>query len=106
MFLQDNNPNPQVGVAFTDDNVLIVNPRHLPGVAVFEQLYLIGKILCETLPLKLITSKCLTEWKPTSDVNLLDMANGFHLIKFSNVLDRNAVLHGQPWFVGVQIFCL
>lgn len=53
---------------------------------------------------KLITSKCLTEWKPSGDVNLVDMGNDFYLIRFSNVSDCNIVLHGQPWFVEAR-FC-
>lgn len=47
----------------------------MPAVAVLEHLYLIDKILGETLPLKLITSKCLTEWESTGDVDLVDISN-------------------------------
>lgn len=37
---------------------------------------------------------------------IVDMGNGFSLIKLSNVIDRNKVLQGQPWFVGGQIYYL
>lgn len=42
----------QVSLAFTEDNIPIVDPCMLPGVASFEQLYLIGKTFSETLPIK------------------------------------------------------
>lgn len=77
-----------------------MDPNLLLGVTIFEQLYLIDKILGETLPLKLVVFKCLTEWNPHGDVDMVDIGNGFYLIKFSNVMDRNSVLHGQTWFVG------
>lgn len=77
-----------------------MDPNLLLGVPIFEQLYLIDKILGETLPLKLVVFKCLTEWNPNGDVDMVDIGNGFYLIKFSNVMDRNSVLHGQTWFVG------
>lgn len=76
----------------------------LPEVATFEQLHLTGKILGEILPIKLIIAECLMEWKPIGDVELVDIGNGFYLIKSLNVMDRNSVLHGQPWFVGGQPF--
>lgn len=98
------NPNPQVSFVFTEDNVPIVDPRHLSDIATFEQLYLISKILGEALPLKLVSSKCLTKWKLMDDVSLADMGNGFYLIKFFNILDRNTALHCQSWFVEGQIF--
>lgn len=78
----------------------------LPGVPTFEQLYLTGKILGETFPFKLVLSKCLTEWNPNGEVYMVDIRYSFYLIKFSNAIDRNAILHGQPWFVGGQVFCL
>lgn len=97
MILQSNNNVSQVRFAFTKDNVPIVDPCLLPGVAIFEQLYL---ILGETIPLKLLTSKCLTELKPIGEIDMVDIGNGFYLFKFSNVLDQNAVIHGYHWFVG------
>lgn len=75
-------------------------------MSAFEQLYLISKILVEALPLELLTFKCLLEWKPSGDVSIVDMGNGFRVIKFSSVMDRNKVLYGQPWFVRGQIYCL
>lgn len=55
--------NPKVSYAFTKDNVPIVDTYLLSVVSSFEQLYLIGMVLGESLPLKFIPSKCLSEWK-------------------------------------------
>lgn len=54
-------PNPEASSGFIEDNVPIVDPGHVFNVSTFEQLYLIGKIVGESLPLKLITFKCLAE---------------------------------------------
>lgn len=78
----------------------IKNLTILPGVPTFEQLYLVNKILGETLSLKLVLYKYLTKWNLNG---MVDIGNRFYLIKFSNIMDRNSVLHGQPWFVGSNI---
>lgn len=96
----------EVKYTFVEDNIPIVDPDHLTDACMFAQLYLIGKILGESLPIKLITAKCVTEWKPSRDISIVDMSNGFSLVKFANAMDRNRVLQGQPWFIGGQIFCL
>lgn len=80
-------PNPELSYSFTGDNVPIVDPGHLSNV-VAEQLCLRGKILGEALPLKLITSKSLSERKPSEDVSIVNIGNSFSLIKFSSVMDK------------------
>lgn len=59
-----------------------MDPGHLSDVSTFEQLYLIGKMLVESLPLKLIISKCFADWKLAREASIGDMDNGFSLIKF------------------------
>lgn len=81
-------PNPEVNYVFTEDNIPIVDPSHLYDVSTFEQLYLIGKVLGESLPLKLITFKCLAEWKLSGEVSIINMSYGFSLVKFTSVMDR------------------
>lgn len=41
-------------------------------------------------------------WKIVGEANIVDMGNGFSLVKFTNAMDCNKVLEGQPWFVGGQ----
>lgn len=47
----------------------------------FENLFLIDKMLGESVPLKTITSKTKADWMPTGEVKFVDMGNGFILIK-------------------------
>lgn len=58
------------------------------------------------MPLKTILSKCLNVWKLSGEVSMVDMGNGFTLLKFTNAIDCNSVLDGQPWFMGGQIYSL
>lgn len=44
-------------------------------------------VLGQSTPLKLILSKCISDWKLTGEVNILDMGNGFSSVKFTNALD-------------------
>lgn len=48
----------------------------------FEDLYVIGKILGETVLLETIASKTKSDWVLTSDVRYVDLGNGSILIKF------------------------
>lgn len=41
--------------------VPIIDLKDLTGISLFEQLYLIGKVLGESMPLKTIISKCLID---------------------------------------------
>lgn len=45
----------------------------------FEKLYLIDKILGESMPLKAMISKCVIDSRLTSEVSIVDMGNGFSL---------------------------
>lgn len=86
--------------------VFLRRPCILSDVSTFKQLYLIGKILGESLSLKLITSKCLFRWELSDEATIIDMGDDFTLVKFSNVMNCNKVLQDQPWFWGGQIYCL
>lgn len=98
--------NSEVTYFFREDHIPIVNLYDLSDIFAFQQLFLIGKILGESLHIKLIISKCSVEWKPSGDFNIVDLGNGFSPVKFANAMDRNRILQGQPWFVGGQIYYL
>lgn len=61
--------------AFIKDNVPIVDAQHLSDVSNFEQVYLINKVLGESIPLKFIKSKCIIEWNINDEANIVDMIN-------------------------------
>lgn len=91
---------PKVSYVFPD-NVPNFDTYLLSNVC--KQLYLIDKILGESLPLKFIISKCLSEWKLSGENGIIDTGDDFSLVKFSKVMGHNKVLRGQPWFLGGQI---
>lgn len=61
-----------------------------------QNLFLIGKMLGESVSLKTIASKTKGDWMPRGEVKFVDMGNGFILIKFANEMDSNHVFFGQP----------
>lgn len=77
----------------------------LPGVPTFEQLYLIGKILGETLSLKFVLYKYLTEWNLNGKVDMVDIGNGFNLLNFLILWIGILFFMVNPGSLG-QIFCL
>lgn len=86
-----------------EDNIPNVDTHLLSDVSSLKQLYLISKLLGESLPLEFIMSKCLSEWELSGEATAVDMGNSFSLIKF---LGSNKVLQGEPWFVRGQLYCL
>lgn len=73
---------------------------HLSDVSHFEQLYLIGKVLGESMPLKFIISKCITEWNLNGEASIVDMVMALAWSNFANALDCDRALESQSWFVG------
>lgn len=43
------------------ENIPIINSHDLTYICLFGQIYLIGKLLGESMPLKAISSKCLSD---------------------------------------------
>lgn len=85
-----------------EDDLPDIDEVELPECEKFEILYLIRKMLGESVPLKTSMSKIKFDWMSTGEVKYVDMGNGFILIKFANEMDCNHVFFGQPWFVQRQ----
>lgn len=62
-----------------EEEIPIVDGKDLKYVTKFEQLYLIGKILGKTMPLKTIIS-CVAEWKVPRKVTIMDSGHGYSLM--------------------------
>lgn len=76
--MQDMNPNraaveSDLQYAFIEDNIPIVHEQDFIDVTKFEKLYLTGKVLGESIPLKLIISKGISDGQLISEVNIVDM---------------------------------
>lgn len=92
----------QVPLIFTEDNIPIGDPRLLSGVNVFEQLYLFDKILGETLPLKPIVSKCITQWNLMERLKWLILVMGFTLLSFLMLLIGTLLFKDSHDLLGVR----
>lgn len=65
------------------DDTPVIDEKDLTDIPSFEQFYLIGKILGESMSLKYILSKCVSDWHLTDEVSIADMGNGFSVVKFT-----------------------
>lgn len=72
-----------------EDEIPDIDEVEIPECERFENLFLIGKIIGESLPVKTLASKTKADWLLTGEVRYVDMGNGFTLIKFSNEMDCN-----------------
>lgn len=89
-----------------DGDIPNIDELEVPDCEKFENLFLIGKLLGESVPLKTVASKSKADWSPSGEIKYVDMGNGFILIKFANEMDCNRAFFYQPWFVQGQIFNL
>lgn len=76
----------------------------LPRVPAFMDelatLCLLAKLWGEVLPMALIIAKTKTDWKYIKgSVDYIDLGNGWVLLKFSSVADKEYVWVNRPWFV-------
>lgn len=50
-------------ISVNGEDILVIHSHDLTEISLFGQLYLIRKVLGESMPLKTILSKCLNVWK-------------------------------------------
>jgi len=68
---------------------------------------LLAKLWGESLPIPLIISKTTLEWKHVKGpVKYIELGNGWVLLRFSNVADKDYVWFNMPWFVKGLNFIL
>jgi len=68
---------------------------------------LIAKLWGENLPLTLIISKTKLDWKHVKGpVEYIELGNGWVLLRFSTVADKDYVWFNRPWFVKGLNFVL
>ena len=61
---------------------------------------LLAKLWGDSVPLPLIISKTKLDWKHVKGpVDYIDIRNGWFLLKFSTIADRDYVWVNRPWFV-------
>lgn len=82
-----------------DVDILNIDELEVPDCEKFENLFLIGKLLGESVPLKTIASKSKANWSPSGEIKYVDMRNGFIIIKFANEIDYN-----RAFFISHGLF--
>lgn len=79
-----------------------MDDKDLRDMSTFQQLYLIGKVLGEAIPIKLIASKCLLDRQVVGEVNIVDMGNGFNLLNSLTKLTVIVFWKDNPGFLVVK----
>ena len=69
----------------------------------FSKLYLIGKVMGESVPLKSISSKMKAKWKTSDDSYFMDLGDDFFLITFSTSEDCSKVWEDKHFFIQKQV---
>lgn len=54
------------------------------------------------MTLETTIAKPTAEWKVVGDVSIVDMRNGYNLIKFTNPMACVRIFERQPWFISGQ----
>ena len=70
------------------------------------KLFLIGKVLGESMLLKSISYKMKAEWKTSGESSFMDLGIDFFLIKFSTSEDCSKVWEDRPYFIQKQVTVL
>lgn len=56
-------------------------------------------LLGKKLGFRTMKQKLATTWKPSGDFDILDVDNGFYMVKFDMAEDRDKVINGGPWMI-------
>lgn len=92
-----------VKIDYVDGNRLL--PRVQIDAEVFDNLCnpwreaLIIKLLGKNLGFRIMQSKLSATWKLSGGFDLMDVDNGFYMVKFDLEADREKVISGGPWMI-------
>ncbi|XP_057836070.2 uncharacterized protein LOC131046358 [Cryptomeria japonica] len=82
-----------------DRPVLVISPESVhEDIAYWSQHVLICKFLGIRIPLSALESWIRRTWHVEGDFDLLVAANGYFMVDFSSISDRNRVFEGGPYF--------
>ncbi|XP_059070691.1 uncharacterized protein LOC131860310 [Cryptomeria japonica] len=82
-----------------DRPVLVISPESVQeDIAYWSQHVLICKFLGIQIPLSALESWIRRTWHVEGDFDLLVAANGYFMVDFSSISDRNRVFEGGPYF--------
>lgn len=75
-----------IRVTFNNDEILIIDDKISKMSPSLSNCILWGISYCQTMPLKIIVSKCIVDWQVAREVSIVDMEIGFSLIKLTNTV--------------------
>ncbi|KAL8130356.1 hypothetical protein V2J09_019511 [Rumex salicifolius] len=81
------------------DPAITIVPEVLEVLASAWKTCLVIKALGTIIPLEILQRKLKELWKPAGKMRVIDLPNGYHIIKFSEERDYMGVLTGGPWTV-------
>lgn len=92
-----------VRIEFEKDNPLL--PKVLVADSVVNKFRvpwddaLIVKLMGKNLGYALMKSKLNSLWKPTCDMDMMDLGHGFYMVKLDDENDRVKAIEGGPWMI-------
>lgn len=57
------------------------------------------KLLAKRIPFTSKREGLKHNWKPQGLIEIMDIDNGFHMVKFDNVMNRERILSGGLWML-------
>ncbi|XP_057441890.1 uncharacterized protein LOC130733681 [Lotus japonicus] len=95
--------NGTMKVIYVDDNPLlpriVVERRVIDDMCSIWTNALVVALLGKRLGYKLMKAKLTSLWKLSGDFDLIDVDNGFYMVKFDRDEDRDKVMSGGPWMI-------
>lgn len=96
-------------IVFGDDDMVISSDDLGPSITLSENIEsklqvpwrftVIVKFLGRDIGYNLLCNKIQSLWKPSCIPKVIDMKNGFYLVKFDNINDMQAAVLGGPWII-------
>lgn len=88
-----------------DDPTCLEEAIHLTSTEM-QRLYLpqsasvIIKVFGKKIPYTYLRNKLVDLWRPSEPINLIDLGNDYHVVKFKFEANTHKVLYEGPWFVA------
>lgn len=79
--------------------VIKVTKKELQEARKPWRLAVIVKLLVKSLGLGFMRARPVIIWQPTGNLEVIDLAHGFFVVRFSNVVDYQHVFDGGPWVI-------
>ncbi|KAL4383939.1 hypothetical protein GQ457_15G014660 [Hibiscus cannabinus] len=97
----------EISITAADIKIDATNP--IPSIQFSERVHaqvdynmrnlLIVRLLGRSIGFKALQSRILALWKPAGDIKLIDLDNGYYIIRFSVESDYAKVLNDGPWTI-------